>query len=334
MWRGLRAVDFRTIVPIPDEGVRIDATHKIALLGSCFAHHVGGRMRRAGLDVCAEAFGTLYNPASVAAACRVMAGLEMPGAGWLVQGHGLWHSWMHDGSFSALDRDDCLRRMHEACHRCQEELPRLDVLCITLGTNHCYVHRSWGRVVANCHKQPAADFSEQVLCVDAVVQLLDEALQALWQVRPTLQVVFTVSPYRYAKYGMHASQLGKAVLLLATDALCRRHEGRCSYFPAYELVLDELRDYRYYAPDMLHPSEVAADYIWERFAESRLTPAARELARQWQPLWRAAQHRPLHADDPAHAAFVRTTLQRMELLAARYPHLWHNDDYIRLKASL
>ena len=144
----------------------------------------------------------------------------------------------------------------------------LKVLFLTLGTNRYYRLNDNGRVVANCHKQPGARFTEEQLDVEGAKEVLGEALEALWQVNPSLQIVFTVSPYRYAKYGFHGSRLGKAVLLLAVDGICRAHEGRCFYFPAYEIVLDELRDYRFYAADMLHPSEVAVEYILGTFLGS------------------------------------------------------------------
>lgn len=151
---------------------------------------------------------------------------------------------------------------------------------------------------------------------------------------PSLQIVFTVSPYRYAKYGFHGSRLGKAVLLLAVDGICRAHEGRCFYFPAYEIVLDELRDYRFYAADMLHPSEVAVGYIWERFSEVCFPVETRSFMAEWEAVAKALSHRPLHPESAAYRDFLRQTMLKMERLTEKYPKLADTTEYGRLKDLL
>ena len=229
----------------------------LTLLGSCFADHIGRRMVQSGLDAHANPFGVLYNPLSIAAWCRAMATGESLPEDIFFESGGLWHSWLNDSSFSAENREECRARLENVRREEAARFRSLKVLFLTLGTNRYYRLNDNGRVVANCHKQPGARFTEEQLDVEGAKEVLGEALEALWQVNPSLQIVFTVSPYRYAKYGFHGSRLGKAVLLLAVDGICRAHEGRCFYFPAYEIVLDELRDYRFYAADMLHPSEVA-----------------------------------------------------------------------------
>ena len=210
----------------------------------------------------------------------------------------------------------------------------LKVLFLTLGTNRYYRLNDNGRVVANCHKQPGGQFTEEQLGVEGAKEVLGEALEALWQVNPSLQIVFTVSPYRYAKYGFHGSRLGKAVLLLAVDGICRVHEGRCFYFPAYEIVLDELRDYRFYAADMLHPSEVAVEYIWERFSEVCFPAETRSFMAEWEAVAKALSHRPLHPESAAYREFLRQTMLKLERLTEKYPNLVRTSAYENLKSLL
>ena len=247
---------------------------------------------------------------------------------------GLWHSWLNDSFFSAENREECRARLENV--RCEEaaRFRSLKVLFLTLGTNRYYRLNDNGRVVANCHKQPGAWFTEGQLDVEGTKAELGEALEALWRVNPSLQIVFTVSPYRYAKYGFHGSRLGKAVLLLAVDELCRAYGGRCFYFPAYEIVLDELRDYRFYAADMLHPSEVAVEYIWERFSEVCFPAETRSFMAEWEAVAKALSHRPLHPESVAYREFLRQTMLKLERLTEKYPNLVRTSAYENLKSLL
>ena len=327
-------MDFRTTVEFEMSGLSVRPEDRISLLGSCFAVHVGSRMAGAGLDVHVNPFGVLYNPASISEMCRAMAmGMDFADDCFFSDGN-LWHSWLNDSMFSAGSREECRARLREACRIEGERLRVLDYLFLTLGTNRYYVLNATGRTVGNCHKQPARCFTECQMGVDEVVEEMGRTLEQLWQVNPGLKVIFTVSPYRYAKYGFHGSQLGKAVLLLAVDGLCRRFEGRCLYFPAYEIVLDELRDYRFYAEDMLHPSEVAVNYVWERFSQSCLSPQALALMTEWQGLAKALSHRPRRPDSTEYRDFLRQTVLKMERLMEKYPNLAERPEYNKLKEIL
>lgn len=191
---------------------------------------------------------------------------------------------------------------------------------ITLGTNHIYRLKATGEVVDNCQKRPQSLFSEEVLTVGECADHLSRAVEELLRRRADAHVVVTVSPIRYAKYGYHGSQLSKATLLLAADELCRRHAGSVSYFPAYEIVLDELRDYRFYQPDMLHPSQQAVEYIWERFSEKYLSKEAKQFVSEWQPIKAALGHKPFHPDSPEYQEFLANARQKEQQLLERYSH--------------
>ena len=200
--------------------------------------------------------------------------------------------------------------------RC-ETVPR--VVFLTLGTNHVYRLRETGEIVDNCAKRPQSLFQEEELPVDECYNFLLHAVSLLRGRRPDVHVVLTVSPIRYRKYGYHGSQLSKATLLLAASQLVGEDTtGHVHYFPAYEIFMDELRDYRFYAPDMLHPSEQAVDYVWERLSDSYLGAEARQFVKEWQPLKRALAHRPFRPDSEEYQALMEQTHQKIEELKNKY----------------
>ena len=194
------------------------------------------------------------------------------------------------------------------------------VAIFTLGTNHVYCWKETGEIADNCRKLPQKLFEEKELSVDECVDFLNQAVGILKERNPQVQIVLTVSPIRYAKYGFVASGLSKATLLLATHRLLGLHPDCTSYFPAYELMNDELRDYRFYAPDMLHPSEQAVEYIWQRFADAYLSFSAHTFLKEWQPLQAALNHKPFNPDGTEYKAFLAKTLQDIRALETKYGH--------------
>ena len=203
---------------------------------------------------------------------------------------------------------------------------RADVAVLTLGTNHVYRLKETGEIVDNCMKRPQRLFSEELLTVDECAQALRQSVELLRKANPEVSIVLTVSPIRYRKYGYHGSQLSKATLLLAVDQVVSQgEEAPCPsalyYFPAYEIVNDELRDYRFYAPDMLHPSEQAVEYIWQKFRQACFSPEADEYLQLWRPVREALAHRPFNPESDEYKAFVEQTNKKLEVLKLRYPHL-------------
>ena len=195
------------------------------------------------------------------------------------------------------------------------EAPRTAVF--TLGTNHVYILNETGEIVDNCRKRPQRLFTERELTVDECAEYLCHAIVRLRSVNPNVRVVLTVSPIRYAKYGFHGSQLSKAVLLLAADKVVREHD-MVEYFPAYEIVNDELRDYRFYREDMLHPSDQAVEYIWQRFGDTYFSEHTRSFLEEWRPVKAALGHRPFNADSEEHKEFLRKTMEKADALKAKY----------------
>lgn len=199
-----------------------------------------------------------------------------------------------------------------------EDAPR--VAFLTLGTNHVYILKETGEIVDNCRKRPARLFHEEELTVDECAEYLQKAVDILYSRNKDVQVVVTVSPIRYAKYGYHGSQISKATLQLAADKLVKANVN-CTYFPAYEIVNDELRDYRFYREDMLHPTDQTVEYIWQRLQETYLSNAAKDFIESWRPLKEAIRHRPFNPNGAEYIAFANKTKENIAKLRLQYPLL-------------
>lgn len=196
-----------------------------------------------------------------------------------------------------------------------------DTAVFTLGTNHVYVERATGEIVDNCQKRPQREFEERELTVEECADALREAITLLRQANPKVNIIITVSPIRYAKYGYHGSQLSKAVLLLAADKVIKEEGERVYYFPAYEIVNDELRDYRFYKADMLHPNEQAVEYIWEQLVATCFSAEAKQFLEEWRPIKEALAHRPFHPEAAAYQDFIKKTKQKAKMLELKYPNI-------------
>lgn len=247
----------------------MDSSQRYVLLGSCFAQNVGQKMQEAGWSALVNPLGTLYNPASLQlTVCAALEGGALPM--FYDDTMGEWRCWWANTSFRAPSREECEVQVREALNRLREGLVEADVLTLTLGTNVAYTVLSESAsvpvTVSNCQRQPDRIFSEWRLSPEEVCVSLLDLIRSLRAVNSRCRIVLTVSPYRYRKYGLHGNALSKAVLLLGVETL-QRSEPDVLYFPAYEIMVDELRDYKYYAPDGLHPAPEAIDIIWNRFQQ-------------------------------------------------------------------
>lgn len=295
-------------------------TSTVVCLGSCFTENMGqdfARIFPPG-QVCINPFGVIYDYYSLARSLSLLLDESaLPDEIYFKGSDGLWHSWWHSGAFSSEDLDLCRQQTAEALARGRAAMNRASAVFLTLSTSRCQRLKERGFVVTNCHKEPSACFEEEDSRDDVVLALWKATMRRLRQRFPDLPVVFTLSPYRYRKYGMHASQLSKARLLLAIDALCEA-DVHCHYFPAYEIVLDELRDYRFYKPDMLHPNELATEYIRERLHEWVFSAELREFAAERMALQRDLDHRPLHPESEAYRAFAEGLQHRIRQFRVRW----------------
>lgn len=278
---------FRTEVNIDKPTFSIRPLERMLFVGSCFADNIGTRFLEDKFRAVVNPYGVMYNPVSVLHTVKRFIEDSRQS------------SDVGASPFDGRERWVCV---------------------FTLGTNHVYRLKETGEIVDNCRKRPQRLFQEEELTIDQCREALSEAVGILEKINPEVKVIVTVSPIRYAKYGFHGSQLSKATLLLAADKLCREHDN-CTYFPAYEIVNDELRDYRFYKEDMLHPSEQAVSYIWERFSELYFSKETSSFLEKWRPIKEALGHKPFNPDAEEYKLFMLRTMERIKELQRLYPEL-------------
>lgn len=312
---------YSTPVELSKALVNIGYSDRLMLVGSCFAENIGSELINGRFQVQVNPFGVLYNPLSVAMGCRRLLHPEPFVADDLYHDGEMFHSFMHHGSFSDITADATLTGMNEALMTSAAFFRDLTCLVVTWGTASVFRLRTNGQVAANCHKLPASFFEREVLSVDRIVETWSDLLEDIWATNPSLSVIFTVSPIRHWKDGAHANQLSKATLLLAQQALITTYPDRIFYFPAYELMMDELRDYRFYAEDLFHPSDVAVGYIWERFCDTYMDATTRTILKEMVGIHKALHHKPFHPSTESHKQFLYQTLLKIKGLQHKYPYL-------------
>lgn len=287
-------MEFRTRITIPSSRFIKSADDSFFLAGSCFASNVGARLEEYGFPVMTNPYGTLYNPSSLSALfCDIAEGYRFTEEDFF-EYQGVFHSFKLHSSLSAREIGEALERANAAICAATEFLVSASVVCITLGTSFYYVTSAHGTPVSNCHKLPPATFERKSFTVSESHALLQKIIADIRRINPRCTVILTVSPVRHIADGLHANQLSKARLLLAVDSLLSEDSsGNLVYFPAYEIMMDDLRDYRFYDAKMTHPSPVAVDYIFERFCDSYMEPKVMADARVRRKEILRSSHRPL-----------------------------------------
>lgn len=301
---------FRTEIdpgPFPDDA-RIGYTNRILTLGSCFADEMAARLRRLKFSCTVNPAGVLFNPASVAQTLRAFADPRPVRYDELFRSGDRWVHFGFHGSFADTDPQAVLARLNEARQTGAEALASADRILLTFGT--AWVFEREGRIVANCHRRPAAEFVRRRLSVEEITGLYAPLLQGPLSGK---QIIVTVSPVRHLADGLPGNAASKAVLRLATEELAARYP-QVRYFPAYEILLDDLRDYRFYADDLVHPAPQAVEYVWEKFAEAVLDDHTRQLLPEVEQIVAAASHRPQLPHSEQHRAFCRRQLARIDAL--------------------
>ncbi len=316
---GFMNMEFRTAFPVKC-GMSLRCGERILTMGSCFADRFAQKLKDSGFRVEQNPFGTLYNPMSVVKNLERLWWRNQFHEEDLFEYEGLYGSLAHHTSFSGNDPEQVLENIQQRFQQASEALHAADCLILTFGTSWVYAFAETGKIVANCHKLPDYLFTRRRLEVNEIVEYYREFLGAVLEEKPDLRILMTVSPIRHFKDGVHENTLSKSVLHLAIDEL-ELEFSQVHYFPAYELLMDDLRDYRYYADDMLHPSEQAVRYVWEKFSEALFDKETLELASQLEQIHKAMEHRPFHPEDEAYLRFAQKNLAAVELLQSRFPSM-------------
>ncbi len=299
--------------------------HRILSLGSCFAERIGERLNTLKFKVTANPMGTLYNPEALAnIISRALQDKPFDTKDGY-EHHGMWHNLELGSRCSQLSQEALLKHAQEALTTLSQQLRQADVLIITWGTSWVYRHIARDLVVGNCNQISTKEFHRYRLSNEAIISRWTSLLEELKIHNPKLRIILTVSPVRHLKDGSHGNQLSKATLLLACEHLCNSFD-HLHYFPAYELLLDDLRDYRFYAEDMVHPSLPAVNYIFEAFAKCYFSSDTLDLIKQIETISKSVAHRPFHPNNPKHQLFLKQQLQQVYQLQQTYPNVdWEKE---------
>lgn len=326
-------MEFRTKINIPSSGVSISHQDKIIALGSCFSENIGKLLADNKFDINSNPFGILYNPISISQALRRIVERKTFCEKETFLHNGLYHSFWHHGDFSSVDKDNCLNSINDSLNKASSDIRKANILFITFGTAYVFRSKELNMIVGNCHKLPASEFERYRLNIHDIVQEWNDLIGILKDINPSLQIIFTVSPIRHLKDGAHDNQLSKGTLLLAIDQLMEENDG-IHYFPSYEIILDELRDYRYYNEDMIHPSPVAIKYIWDLFSETYFDKQTISINKEWIKINNALNHRPINSEGEEYKLFLKQTLLKLKAFNEKYPYICCDKEINNLEKAL
>lgn len=322
-----------TTVKVPEFSEKIRHDTSVSLSGSCFTEHITEKLERYKYPVLSNPFGILYNPVSIAQSIERIVNLEFFQRDELVFHQGLYHSMDHHGSFSSIDAEEVLKKINESIQQTHNKLRDCSFAFISPGTAKVYQYRETQAIVGNCHKLPGTSFSERLLSVSECESAFVKIYSALKSISPRCHVIWTISPVRHLKDGLVENQQSKATLILGVKEILKKHEDT-GYFPAYEIMVDELRDYRYYNRDMTHPSPLAVDIIWETFQHAYIDPESSAKHAAIEKVKRAMEHRILHENKVATQAFVEREIKTIDQLQKQYPDLSWEKERSHFKALI
>jgi len=321
----MTSIKLTTTVSIPKSSFSISHQKPILLIGSCFAENIGTRLIENKFDVNINPNGIIFNPISVVNTLKRIFKNQLYTAKELVDHNGKWLSLDHHSRFSAIDKEECLSLINNSFVQTHEHLKKSKTIIITLGSAWVYEYENFG-IVANCHKIPNKQFTKRLLSAKEILS----AFEAIQEVLKDYNVVFTVSPVRHIKDGLHENNLSKSTLLLAINNLVEQNENY-HYFPAYELVIDELRDYRFYKNDLIHPTDLAVNYVWEKFSDSYFNETTNKLNTKIQQLKTASDHKPFNFESKEHQQFITKHIGLMEELSKKYLFLNFEEEKHKLQ---
>jgi hypothetical protein len=309
---------------------RIRYPQKIMLTGSCFTEHIGQHLMDIKFDILQNPNGILFDPLSVASSLISYLEPQSYKTEDLFFYNELWQSWKHHGEFSDTNQTRCLSKINQSQQAAHSFLKQADWLIITLGSSFSYLLKEKKISVAKCHRAPGDWFSKKLLPVEEMLAILDEAIHRMMDFNPSLNIVFTISPVRHIRDGVIENNRSKARLIEVVHQLVNKF-NRTHYFPAYELVIDVLRDYRFYDKDLVHPNYMATNFVLENFMENYVQPESRLLAEEIRKLGVSRKHRALHPDTQAHQRFLQEQYARTLELSGKYPFLNFEDELLHFK---
>lgn len=321
---------FRTVVSPGPPASKIGISDQILTIGSCFADSMGKRLKSARLPTLANPYGNLYNPYSIFKAIRYAITNESPTAKSFLKHHDVFFNYDFHSEVSSLQEDELQRQLTEIIGTTHNFIRNARWLMVTFGTAWVYSRNDTGEIVANCHKQPQALFTKSLMTQKQIMNSFDSLYLELKQLNPGIKIILTVSPVRHMKDTLELNSVSKSILRASCFTIVQENP-EIAYFPAYEMLLDDLRDYRFYKPDMIHPNSVAEDYIWSGFTTAYFTSSLIDFMQAWQEIQNALDHKPFHPTSSAHQNFLRDLLVKLE----GFSHITNVEAEIaRVKAQL
>ncbi|MDR2287347.1 MAG: GSCFA domain-containing protein [Prevotellaceae bacterium] len=318
---------FYTPATVPNYPFRITYRDTSVWIGSCFTSNIGEAMKSLKFHCEINPFGALYNPASILLALKMLIGKRLLSSEDLFEFDELWSSFLFHSSFSDIDRSKALEKMNRQLSVASNMLYSSKYLFITFGTAYVFHSKTSGEIVGNCHKLSSTNFVHECLSIDEVVKQYADFVNDIAKILPELKIVFSVSPVRHLKNGAHDNQISKSILILAVDKLTNIFPNKCFYFPAFEIVMDELRDYRFYEKDLCHLSETAVDYIRKVFIDSMIDEQDKKIIAEIKKLNLARAHRPFNTTTSSYRKFVENTDKKETELKKQYPYLKWNQNF-------
>lgn len=312
--------DFRTRLPVKEFPFALTHEDKLLCLGSCFAEHISQKLTYYKFQSLLNPFGIQYNPVSLSRSLIALLEEKRYTENDIFQHNHLWHSFDHHSHFSGTDPKQTLDTINEATRQGTAFLQRADFIILSLGSSFVYENKASEQVVANCHKLPGHLFHRRLLPLEEIQKYLDDTIKRISAHFPNIQFLLTVSPVRHIKDGLIDNQRSKSRLLLAAEWLCHHHK-LVHYFPSYELLMDDLRDYRFYGEDLIHPSNMAINYIWKYFCQAFMEDSTLTLIAAVEKIKTAAAHRPFVPESQQHQQFLKKQLNSIQELESSYSFL-------------
>ncbi|MFY8021531.1 MAG: GSCFA domain-containing protein [Bacteroidia bacterium] len=312
-------MNFKIEFPISAPDSLLNFESKYFFAGSCFAENISLKMKELQMNQEFLTQGILFNPISLCQAFKQIIGEEKPDENSILEAKGLFFSWNHHGKIFHTNKSSFIDLLHRKNIEQSVLLRQSNYLIVSFGSAYVYELIEQNRIVANCHKVPASAFRKRLLSVHEIVNAWSEIIHEIQKMNPCLRIIFTVSPVKYLKDGIHENNLSKSTLLLAVEEL--RKMNQCMYFPAYEIQTDELRDYRFYAQDLAHPNQSAIDYIWERFKDSYFDEDSKQALTELTQYAQMKAHRVLHEGSEEHLMFKEKLNKKERELKVKYPFL-------------
>ena len=312
-------MQFTTKITIPKSSFPIDYNSKIMSLGSCFAQNIGEKFNYFKFQNIVNPFGIIFNPVSIEKLVnRIVNKIEFTEKDIFFH-NDLWHCYEVHSEFSNPNKEDFLIILNQLVESIHNQIKDSTHFIITLGTSWIYRNIENNEIVANCHKVPQKQFTKELLSIETIEVSIQNSIELIQKVNPNCSFIFTVSPVRHIKDGFVENTLSKAHLISAIHNIINCQSSTVNYFPSYEIMMDELRDYRFYAADMLHPNQVAIDYIWERFSESSISDESKNLMQEVDSIQKSLLHRPFNPDSENHQKFLKTLNQKIQTLQNQLP---------------